>query len=166
MSDRVKVVLAVLFFLAALILPLVGLLIGWWKWDVKAGILIMVGVFIVLSTIGVLILLRVKDLSWIGVYLPYIFGAAYGFLPDAVPLSIDDAATTSVGAIFSVLLAIRKQPKTPKWILLPLLVGGIYALVGGVIPGPVDEFIVNAAALLIAWFGTRQVRESEKQEEA
>lgn len=163
MSDRMKFVLAVLFFLAALTLPLAGLMIGWWKWDVRAGILIMAGIFILLSIIGVLFLSRVKDLSWLGVYLPYIFGAAYGFLPDAVPISIDDAATTSAGAIFSVLLAIRKQPKTPKWILLPLLAGGIYALVGGVIPGPVDEFLVDAAALVIAWLGTRQAKETENQ---
>lgn len=158
MSDRLKVVLAVILFLAALILPLVGLLIGWWQWDVKTGILIMAGVFILLSIIGVLLLSRVKDLSWLGVYLPYIFGAAYGFLPDAIPLSIDDAITTSTGAILSVLLAIRKQPKTPKWILLPLLAGGIYTLFGGVIPVPVDEFLVDAAALVIAWLGTRQVK--------
>ena len=156
MSDRVKAFIAILCFLSALILPLVSLLIGWWKWDVTTGIWMMVGIFLVLCILGSLVLFRIKDLSWLGVYLPYIFGATYGFLPDSIPLSLDDAAATSTGAIFSVLLALRKQPRTPKWIWIPLLAGGIYALAGGFIPGPVDEFIVDAAALGIAWLGTRQ----------
>lgn len=164
MSDRAKTFTAVLCFLAALILPLVGLLVGWWQWDITTGIWMMGGTFLVLAALGGLILLQVKDLSWLGVYLPYIFGAAYGFLPDAVPLSLDDAAATTAGAIFSALLAVRKQPGTPKWIWIPLMVGGIYALAGGFIPGPIDEFIVDAAALGIAWLGTRQGKGVEKIE--
>ena len=84
-----KTLIAILCFLSALILPLVGLLVGWWKWDVTTGIWMMGGIFLVLCILGSLALLRIKDLSWIGVYLPYIFGAAYGFLPDAIPLSVD-----------------------------------------------------------------------------
>ncbi len=156
MSDRMKTLIAILCFLSALILPLVGLLVGWWKWDVTTGVWMMGGIFLVLCILGSLVLFRIKDLSWLGVYLPYLFGAAYGFLPDAIPLSVDDAAATSTGAILSALLALRKQPKTPKWIWIPLLAAGIYALAGGFIPGPVDEFIVDATALGIAWLGTRQ----------
>jgi hypothetical protein len=161
MSDRVKTFTALLCFLAALILPLVGLLVGWWKWNVTTGIWMMVGIFLVLTVLGGLILLRVKDLSWLGVYLPYIFGAAYGFLPDLSPIALDDAAATTAGAIFSALLALHKKPGTPKWIWIPLLAAGIYALVGGFIPGPVDEFIVDAAALVVAWLGTRQAGDTE-----
>lgn len=156
MSDRVKTFTAILCFIAALILPLIGLLFGWWKWNVTTGIWMMGGIFVALTALGGLILLQVKNLSWLGVYMPYIFGAAYGFLPDAVPLALDDAAATTAGAIFSALLTLRKQPGTPKWIWIPLLAGGIYALAGGFIPGPVDEFIVDAVALGLAWLGTRQ----------
>ena len=156
MSDKLKTFLAALFFLASLVLPLVGLLVGWWKWDVTIGIITMVGTFLGLIGIGSVILMRVKDLSWSGVFLPYIFGATYGFLPDAVFLSLDDAAATTAGALFSLILAIRKQPGTPKWIFIPLLAAGIYALVGGSVPGPIDEFLVDAIALILAWFGTRQ----------
>lgn len=162
MSDRAKTFTAIFCFLAALILPLVGLLVGWWKWNVTTGIWMMGGIFLVLTAVGGLILLQVRDLSWVGVYLPYIFGAAYGFLPDAVPLALDDAAATTAGALFSVLLAFRKQPGTPKWIWIPLLIAGVYALAGGFIPGPVDEFIVDTAALGIAWLGTRQGTEAER----
>ena len=156
MSDKTKITLAVLSFLSALILPLVGLFVGWWKWDMTTGILFMVGVFMLLSVIGSLFLFRVKELSWSGVFLPHIFGAVYGFLPDAVALSLDDAATSSAGAILSVILAFRKQPDTPKWIFIPLIAAGIYTLFGGALPGPLDEFIVDALALVFAWLGTRQ----------
>jgi hypothetical protein len=40
----------------------------------------------------------------------------------------------------------------------------VYALVGGFIPGPVDEFLVDVAALGVAWLGTRQGRDEESQE--
>ncbi|MCJ7701390.1 MAG: hypothetical protein MUO62_07395, partial [Anaerolineales bacterium] len=70
MSDRIKTFLAVLTFICALILPLIGLFIGWWQWDVKTGFFLMTGTFLILSAIGGLLLLAVKDLSWISVYLP------------------------------------------------------------------------------------------------
>jgi len=156
MHDKLKTILAGFFFVAALILPLFGLFIGWWKWDLSTGFILMLGIFIILCITGILLLLRVKDLSWIAVYMPYVFGSVYGFLPDSIPFSLDDAAATTAGAIFAFVLALRKQPKTPKWIILPLVAAGIYAFWGGTLPGPVDEFLVDALALVLAWAGTRQ----------
>ena len=103
----------------------------------------MTAAFMLLSTAGVYLLFRLKDLSWTTVYFPYIIGAVYGFMPDAIPLSVDDAAATSAGAIFSFVLAIKNDSTTPRWIIIPLLVAGIYTLLGGFIPGYLDEFGVE-----------------------
>ena len=159
MSDRVKSIMAVLFFMGALIFPIIGLIVGWWKWDATAGFIIMAATFVMMCVIGGLFLLSVKDLTWVSVYIPYIFSALYGFLPDAIPLSIDDAAATTAGAIFSFGLALRKNPQTPKWIFIPLLAAGIYALAGGTIPGGLDEAIIDILALIIAVIGSRQTPE-------
>jgi hypothetical protein len=156
MSDKVKTVLAVGFFVASLIFPLIGLLYGWWKSDAVTGLIFMTITFMVLSITGGFLLISVKDLSWTTVYLPYIFGAVYGFMPDAIPFSVDDAAATTAGAIFSFALSMKKESKTPRWIFIPLLIAGIYTLLGGFIPGFLDEFIVDLLALILAWVGTRQ----------
>jgi len=156
MSDKFKTLLAILFFSAALTLPLVGLAIGWWKWDLLAGFLLMTVVFMAFLLLGVAALMWVKDLSWLSVNLPYIFGSLYGFLPDTIPYTVDDAVVTSIGAIFTFGLALRKNPDTPKWVFIPLAAAGIYALLGGTIPGGFDEAFVDILALVIAWIGMRR----------
>ncbi|MCJ7701797.1 MAG: hypothetical protein MUO62_09455, partial [Anaerolineales bacterium] len=60
------------------------------------------------------------------------------------------------GAIFTFILTLRKQPGTPRWVFVPLVGAGIYALLGGAIPGPADELLVDTVALILAWLGTRQ----------
>ncbi|MBE9524513.1 MAG: hypothetical protein IMY76_05405 [Chloroflexi bacterium] len=161
MSDRLKTIFAVICFLSALILPLINLVIGWWRWDAKIGlILMMVGFFIPLIA-GGWALYRVQDLSWLTVGLPYVFGGLYTVLPDAIPLlPVDDAAATTAGALLSYALALRKQPDTPKWIFLPLLAAGVYAFFGGTIPGPIDEALVDVVAFAIAWIGVWRGRKS------
>jgi hypothetical protein len=156
MSDRVKIILAVILFISALLLPLVGMAVGWYKWDVQTGLLIMVAVFVVLFLLAAILLVRVKELNWLTVSLPYVFGALYTALPDFIPFSVDDAAATTAGAIFSFILALRKNENTPKWIFLPLLLAAIYTLVGGTIPGPIDEVLVDVLALLIAGVGVNR----------
>lgn len=153
MADRVKIILAVILFISALLLPLAGMAIGWYKWDVQTGLLIMVAVFLILFLLAVLLLVRVKDLDWLTVSLPYVFGVLYTALPDLIPFSVDDAAATTAGALFSFVLALRKNENTPKWIFLPLLLAAVYTLVGGTIPGPIDELIVDVLALFIAGVG-------------
>jgi len=161
MSDRVKTIFAIVCFLSTLMLPLISLVIGWWRWDAKTGLILMMAVLLIPLILGGLALLRVKDLSWLRVSLPFIFGGLYTVLPDAIPLvPVDDAAVTTAGAFLSFALALRKQPDTPKWILLPLLTAGIYAFFGGAIPGTMDEAFIDIAALIMAWIGARQGRKS------
>jgi len=161
MSDRLKTIFAVICFLSALILPLISLVIGWWRWDAKIGFILMIAGFFIPLVAGGLALLRVKDLTWWTVGLPYIFGSLYTILPDAIPLlPVDDAAATTAGALLSYALALRKQPDTPRWIFLPLLAAGIYAFFGGTIPGPIDEASVDLVALVIAWIGIWRGRKS------
>ena len=154
MSDKLKTILAFFFFLAALSLPLAGLAYGWWRWDAQTGILLMVGIFAALFIAGVLSLWSVRDLSWLATSLPFLFGGLYTILPD-FPLQVDDAAATAAGALLSYALALRKNAKTPKWVLIPLLAAALYALLGGTIPGPGDEIGVDAIALLTSWLGAR-----------
>jgi hypothetical protein len=118
--------------------------------------LIMIVVFLFFIVLGVATLIWVKNLSWVSVSLPYVFSALYGFLPDTLPFSLDDAAVTSLGAVFSYGLSLRKNPDTPKWVFIPLIASGLYALLGGTIPGGFDEAIVDILALVIALIGTRR----------
>jgi hypothetical protein len=163
MADKIKTILAFIFFMGALIASPLVLLVGWWQNDAKSGFLWMIIVFLVMITLGGTLLLRVRDLSWVSVYMPYIFGAVYGFLPDTIPFSLDDAAATTAGSIFTFALALKKQSKTPKWIVIPLLFAGIYALLGGYLPGPVDELLVDTLALILAWFGSRHGKQIQGQ---
>jgi len=130
MMDKFKLVLAGLLLVLSLVLPMLGLLFGWWYWDAFSGILLMVGTFLILIIFSGFLLLSIKDISWFSVFLPYIFGTVYGFLPDSIVFSLDDAVALTAGAIFTHALTIRKQPGTPRWIILPLLAAGGYALIG------------------------------------
>jgi len=156
MADKFKLVLAGLLLVSSLVLPLLGLFYGWWHWDATSGILLMVGTFLILIIISGFLLLSMKDITWFSVFVPYIFGTVYGFLPDSIIFSLDDAAAVTAGAIFTHALTLRKQPETQRWIILPLLTAGVYAFFGGYVPGPIDEFFVDVIGLLIAWLGTRQ----------
>jgi hypothetical protein len=156
MSDKAKTILAIIFFLAALTLPLIGLAVGWWRWEFKTGFLIMVITFVVFFLAGVISIWRVRDLSWLATSLPFLFGGLYTILPDVVPFQVDDAAATTAGALLSYGLALRKSDNTPKWVILPLLAAAVYAFFGGTFPGPLDEIIVDVVALLIASIGARR----------
>jgi hypothetical protein len=163
MADKFKTILAFLLFLGSLVLPLFGFLVGWQRWDATTGLILMFVIFLIMIILGSLVLLRMKDLSWLSVYMPYIFGTVYSFLPDTIPFSVDDAAATTAGAFFSYLLVQKKQAGTSKWVFIPLLAAGLYALLGGFLPGPIDEFIVDSIALILAWVGTRRKSKATNQ---
>jgi len=163
MSDRVKIFLALLFFIAAIVLPLIGLGIGWVNWDVETGLVLMGVTFMAFFILGGVTLYRLEDLNWLTVSLPYLFGLGYTLSPDLIPLGGDDAAVTAVGSVMAYLLALRKDPRTPKWIIVPLLLAAGYTLIGGPIPGGVDELIVNVLAVSIAGYGIN--RNSKKEED-
>jgi hypothetical protein len=161
MNDKLKTLLALICFVAALTLPLLGLAYGWWRWNVLTGLIIMTAIFIFFFAAGALALARVRDLSWLGTSLPFLFGGLYTALPDLIPLQADDAIATTSGALLSYALALRKREGARWWVILPLIAAGIYAFWGNLIPGPVDEIVVNLAALLVAGAGTRDKANQE-----
>ena len=162
MSDRVKIFIAVILFLAALILPLVGLGVGWYNWDMETGIYIMAGTFFALFVLGGIILFRVRDLNWLTVSLPYLFGLGYTLSPDLIPLGGDDAAVSAVGSVMAYFLALRKDSRTPKWIIIPLLLAAVYTLIGGPIPGGLDEIIANLIAIGLAGYGINRATKDDE----
>ncbi len=155
MADKLRTLLAGVFFLAAVVLSLPGLGFGWWRWDFATGLLVMIAAFATLFLLGVWALWQVENLSWLATALPFVFGGLYTALPDIFPLTADDAAATTAGALFTFVLTLRRNPRAPSWVILPLLAAGMYALIGGAIPGPLDEILVDVLALLIAWLGAR-----------
>lgn len=164
MSDRIKIVSSIVLFICALILPFIGLGIGWYNWDVETGLVIMIISFFALFILGGGILFRVRDLNWLTVSLPYLFGMSYTLSPDLIPLGGDDATVTAVGSVMAYFLALRKDPRTPKWIIIPLLLAAAYTLIGGPIPGGLDELIVNLLAVSVAGYGVN--RATKKDEES
>lgn len=152
-SDKIKLALALAFFVAAILFSLGGLVVGSIQWDVPTGVAVMIVVFLALFTIAGLFLFTLEDLSWLTVSLPYLVGVLYSVFPDFIPLSLDDAAATTAGAIFTFILALRKDPRTPKWVFLPLAAAGIYTFFGGLLPGPIDELLVDGIAFFLAAYG-------------
>jgi len=161
MSDKIKIFLALVSFTLGVTLPLVGVAaaiaswLGWIKTNPWLAVGAAVVTLFVFFFIGVTLLAWTKDLTWLTVSLPYLFSMVYTLLPDFIPFSIDDAAAMSAGAIFSAFLAIRKNPDTPRWVILPLIGSAVYTFFGGALPGPIDEMLVDILALLIAVYGAR-----------
>lgn len=162
MADKLKTVLALIFFTLGVTLPLIGVaaamasLFGWIETEAWVGITLAVTTLIVFFLIGVALLASVKDLSWLTVTLPFLFSALYTWIPDLIPFSIDDAAAMTAGAIFSAFLAIRKNPNAPRWIALPLIGAAAYTFFGGTLPGPMDEMLVDILALVVTVYGANQ----------
>ena len=161
MNDRLKITLALVLFISALILPFVGLGVGWYNWDVETGLVIMAALFFVLFVLGGVVLFRVRDLSWLTVSLPYLFGVGYTLSPDLLPLGADDAAVTATGSIIAYVLAMRKDARTPRWIIIPLLLAAVYMFFGGPIPGGLDELIINILAISVAGYGVNRATKSD-----
>ena len=156
MTDKLKTFFAIIFYFLSLTMPVTGLIYGAGRWDALTIILVMGAIFLVLFLGGTLVLRSVKDFTWMTASLPFLFSGFYTILPD-MPGSIDDAAVTTAGALITYFFALRRNASTPKWIIVPLLVAAIYTLLGGTIPGPIDEVAVDVIALLIAGYGARNV---------
>jgi hypothetical protein len=62
----------------------------------------------------------------------------------------------AVGAGVSFFLWLRKQPRIPKWIVIPLAAAVAYTWVGGLFPLPFDELLVYLASGLATYYGLRQ----------
>lgn len=161
MTDKTKTCLSVLLFASMFMLPIVGLAIGWVGWDFRTGAIIALVTFGMCFLLAGILLAAVKELSWAAVSLPFVFGFIYTILPDFIVGPFDDAMVFTAGALVTFGLWVRKQPDTPKWIVFPLLVAGLYTLVGGFIPWPVDELLVTAISGGVAVYGaSRQLPDS------
>ena len=149
MSDKLKIALAVVLFVTALAAPF-----GVWFFVTKEsglawGIAAAAATFVLFFLLSVILLFRVKDYSWASASLPYVFGSLYTLLPDAILGSIDDSAMMGLGSVFTTALALRRNPRTPKWIFLLLFGSAAYAFFGGALPGPLDEAIVTGLSYLV-----------------
>lgn len=183
MREKVKIILAFLLFIATLVIPiLVGGLVGGYQWinrDAQANfstvyttsVIVAISTYLVLFALAVFLLFRAKGLTWIGASLPYLFSIVYSALfvdlvPDITPIvgQIDDGTAMTFGAIFSSLLTLHRNPKTPKWVFLPLVLAAIYTFFGGVFPGQFDELLVQSISFLTFALGiNRQI--SKRQQE-
>jgi hypothetical protein len=161
MKDRVKGYLAFLFFILALVLPLIGLLAGGVRWDWEqssfvlkewnwgVSILVAAITFVVCFALGIVFALRVQKPVWIDILLPFASGIVYS-IANVIPLPIDDVLVAGTGAITSYVLALRRYTAAPKWIVAPPLAAALYTLVGEMVPGPVDELAVSALAAIVS----------------
>jgi len=167
MNDTNKACLSAVAFAAMIVLPLLGLAIGWLAWDIETGAVIAIVLFGVCFLASGVLLALVKDLTWLTASLPAVFGILYGLLPDLIPGPIDDAVAFSGGSLLSFALWIRRDPHTPRWVIWPLLAAGVYTLVGGFIPGPVDELLAYVLTTGVAVFGiSQQLASGEKKAES
>ncbi len=162
MSDRAKIILALIFFIGAVTLPLVGVatfigsIFGWLSLDYQTSLIFFVLALVAL-VMGTLLLVSVQKLSWTTVSLPYVTSAVYSILPDLIPGGVDDAAVMLAGSVFSFILGLRRDPKMPKWVILILIAAAIYSIFGGAIPGPLDELVVDVLAWVMSgYIATRQ----------
>ncbi len=165
MRDRFLILFAVVFMIAAVLIPLVGFGVGWYTWDATTGLYLGSGLFLGFVALGIFLLFQVEAQTWLTVVLPYIFGLVYTVSPDLIPFGIDDAAVTAAGASISYTLALRKDSRTPRWTLIPLLLAALYTAFGGVIPGGLDELIANGLAMLIAGYGIRRATSEDITQE-
>lgn len=153
MSDRVKLILALLVLTTAMVIPFVGLFVGWYKWDAQTGILIMVVSAVVLFLVGVLLLLTVRKHNWFSITLPFLMTSLYTVLPDVLPFHIDDTLVSGFGAVIAYILLLRKDRDAPRWLIVPLVIAVAYAFIGGLIPGPIDDLLVELSSVLVYAIG-------------
>ncbi len=180
--DKTKTIIAAILLILAIVIPLVILLAGggialWQKTftqnqpgngnttpvNLLNFLWIALAVFVICVVTGVGLLFTVRDLTWLGSSLPFLFGALYSislvdFIPDITPVisNIDDGAVVTFGAILSLILGLKHDPRTPKWIYIPLFIAAIYTFLGGVFPGGLDELIVQVIAFLTYAYGANK----------
>ena len=183
MQDRIKGYLSILFFILALVLPLVSLIAGGIEWDWEQGsfalkewdwrisVLAAAIAFALCFALGIVFALWVRRPAWIEILLPFVSGIVYS-VTNVIPLPFDDILVAGAGAITSYVLAMRRYTAAPKWIVAPPLVAAGYTLVGEFVPGPVDELAVSALAAIVssvvAGVSTRraQAKEASAEESA
>jgi hypothetical protein len=158
MKDRILAWLSILFFAAALVLPLLSLGAGLitWDWETASfgwserynlwvGAAAAIAAFAVCFTLGIVLALRVDRPVWPEILLPFATSIGYSVL-NIIPLPIDDVVVSIGGALVSYGMAAKRYEAMSKWALAPTVTAALYTLVGEFVPGPVDELAVGAVA--------------------
>ena len=156
MTEKAKKRLALLFLLSASVFPFVVLVTSWAGWDGQIGGIAALATSALFFLLGCISLLSVQDMSWPTVSLPFLAGTLHAILPNSIVGPFDDAAAAVAGAVLAFVLARKKEPGIPQWVLTPLLTAGLYTLIGGAIPGTIDEYLVSAIGLGITSYGVRR----------
>jgi hypothetical protein len=172
MKDRIIAWLAIAFFLAALILPLLSLGAGLVTWDWRTasfgwskrynlwvGVAAAIAAFALCFAFGLVLALRVDRPIWPEILLPFATGIGYSVL-NIIPLPIDDVIVSVGGALASYGMAAKRYERISRWAMVPALAAALYTIAGEFIVGPVDELLVGAVAAvassIIAGVSSRQ----------
>lgn len=142
MNDRMKTSMSCFSAVSMMVLPLIVLSIGWIGWGLKIGMIAALVTFAFFFLLAGFLLSTLREPSRLATFLPLLFGSTYTILPDFLPGPLDDTIIFTSGALLSFSLWLRRNPDTPRWIIIPLMTASVYTLVGGFIPGPVDELLV------------------------
>jgi hypothetical protein len=153
LPDRggIRTCLSILLFGLAAFLPLLALAIGWIGWDWKHGAVAAGITFLVFFLAGATPLITLRTPGWAVAFLPLFSGLGYTILPDFIPGGFDDAAALTLGALLTFIIGRKKRPGFSGRSIIPLLIAGLFPLIGGFIPGPIDEFLVTAISSYAAW---------------
>jgi hypothetical protein len=162
MRDRITAWMAIAFFAAALVLPLLALGAGLvsWNWRTASlqwsgryrlwvGLVGAVGTFGACFALGVVVALQIESPVWIEVLIPFVSSIGYSVF-NIIPLPIDDVVVSIGAAVVSYLLALKRYEGLTRWVLAPTVVAAVYTAVGEFVPGPVDELAAGAGAAILS----------------
>ena len=154
--DRLKLGAAVLLFALGMVAPLVTGLVVYARTDqVLTAVLAAGGLYLALIALVAVLFGTMKRYGWLAASTPLLLSALYALLPDLIPFR-GRRNQHGRGAGVSFFLWLRKQPRIPKWIVIPLAAAVAYTWVGGLFPLPFDELLVYLASGLATYYGLRQ----------
>lgn len=159
-SDVRKACSGSFLLIGGLIFALIGLAVGWLAWDLKTGLIaasVILGVFLAASAVT---FLTIDSPSAVVASLPMALGLVYNIIPD-IPGPVDDSIVQLVAGALTFLMWKRRDDRFPTWAIIPLAGAGLYALIGGFIPGPFDELLVTLASVSIVVVKYRQNLEKD-----
>jgi len=157
-KDKAKGYLSCSFMVLAFILPVAGFFLGVGRLGFETAVAVAGGLFILLMLTAVVIALTIEHLSWLFTFLPLLSSFIYTIAPDFVPGPVEDAIVVAIGAFFTIVLIIRKI--APSYILLALLVTGVYAWFGrDFMAGFADEVVLFLVMLLLGFVAHRNYQQ-------
>ncbi len=154
-SDIKKACSGSFLLIGGLIFALIGLAVGWLAWDLKTGLIaasVILGAFLAASAVT---FLKIEAPSAVIASLPMALGVLYNIAPD-IPGPVDDSIVQLIAGALTFFMWKRRDDRFPTWAIIPLAGAGVYALIGGFIPGPFDELLVTLASVTIVVFKYRQ----------